>query len=622
MLEPVTRFLMILAVWAGMLHPACEPFARAEASPQGDARFQMPDTDLFAGAAFRIYARVVDATEHQAPVVPEIPGATVEVQALESSSSSIIRNGRTTRSSTVTYAIDITPENAGKLTIPAISITVDGKVHRTQPTTVVIKKSDSSDVFDAEVFGTPPEVFIGQPLELVLRIAIKPYRDPSIGVLNEAQMWQLMDPQGSEWGVFLPALQRMGQERREVPPVQTERRDGVEWYVYELTRTIWPPKSGTPDLGSIVVRMKYPLGLREVAGIWGNQRQLMLAGSRPVSAEARAQPMRVLALPEAGKPEGFSGAVGQYSVTATAKPVDVAVGDPVSLTLTIMDRTSGESNLDTLQPPALADVAALKADFRVPSEPLSGTVAGRRKSFMQTIRPLRADVTEIPPIPFSYFDPIARSYHTVATEPIAITVRPATHMDLSRIERVGGSEAATNTNPATQLTELDAGLLANKPVTMAMVTDHGLRWSAALIVALAGPPLAVGGAALWRLNRNRHQRDAGLARRSRARRTAQRRLETAQDATAIGRAVSGYVEDRLGRAEGTMTEGDVRSALEAQGISSADLGGITALLAECNRAIYAGGSAAAEAGTLKARAAAALDALERHRWVKRHEVHA
>lgn len=586
-------------------------------APEGDVKFQMPDREVYAGAPFRIFAVITDAKEHTAPKVPEIAGATVEVQALESSSSTVINNGRTVRSVTVRYGIDITPERAGMLQIPPITVTVDGKDHRTQATTVEVKKSDSSDVFDVEIFGTPPEVFIGQPLELVLRIAVKPFRDPSVGVLNEAQMWQLMDPQGSEWGVFLPALQRMGQERREVPPVQTEQRNGVDWYVYELTRTIWPPKSGTPELGQVLLRMRYPLGLREVPGIWGNQRQLMLAGSRPAVAEAKAQPMTVLPLPDKGKPAGFTGAVGKYSIAATAKPLDVAVGDPVSLTLVVSDRTSGETNLDTLQPPDLAEVQELKAAFRVPSEPLSGTVSGRRKAFLQTIRPQRADVTEIPAIPFSYFDPSTRTYHTVSTEPIAIKVRPATQMDLSRIERANGGDANAAPAPSTHLTEIEAGLTANKPVTPAILANDRARWSLPVALALAGPPVVVGGAALWRFNRRRHELDSGLARRSRALRTAQRRLESAQDATAVGRAVAGFVEDRLSRAEGTMTRGDLQAALAAHGVSAAERDSVVSLLAECDRAIYAGGGAAAEVGSLKSRAAVALDSLDKASWSRR-----
>ena len=585
----------------------------ALAALQGEVRFQMPSGDVYAGVPFRILVRVVDAKNYAAPTVPDIPGATTHVSVLGSSESQSIINGRVSRSTSITYGIDITPEQPGKLALPPISIVVDGREERTRPTSIDVVKNDATALFDAEVFGTPPEVFIGQPLELVLRIGIKPFRDPTYGQLNEVQMWQLVDLEGSEWGVFLPTLQKMAQDRREVPSVQSEVRDGATWFVYEVPRIIWPPKSGQPDLGRIVLRMKYPLGLREVRGFFPTDRQLTLTDVRPLATEARINTLKVVPLPDQGRPAGFTGAVGDFSVSAAAKPTQVNVGDPITLTLVITDKTPGGSNLDTLQPPDLSADTALTSRFRVPSEPLSGTVSGKRKAFTQTLRPLRADVTEIPPIAFSFFDPATRTYRTVATEAIPVTVRPADQMDLSRIVTASGTEVAPQPNPGTQLTVVEGGLMANKPVTPAILANERMGWTAPLALALLVPPLTVAGAAAWRVHKRRHERDAGLARRSRARRTAQRRLEQAPDAAAVARAVAGLVEDRLGRAEGTMTRGDLQDALAAHGMPEATRASVVALLAECDRARYAGGGGA-DLASLRSRAAAALDTLDQVHW--------
>ncbi|MBL9142015.1 MAG: BatD family protein, partial [Phycisphaerae bacterium] len=381
--------MRVCLVLAACIATASGAFASlAPRAAAADVQVDVPKGALYEGVPFRVYIRIRNASEFTAPVVPEIPGATVRVQAVESAQSSIIRNGQRTRTVTVTYAVDVTPEAAGPLVLPTISVSADGEEQQYALPTVQILKSDSGDVFSAEVFGTPPEVYIGQSLELVLRIAVKPYRDPVYGQLNEVKMWQMMNLEGTEWGVFLPTMQRMAKERRNVPRVQTEQRDGVNWFVYEVPCTIWPPKSGAPDLGRIVVRMNYPVALREERGFLGGSQ--LIPDTRPVSAEAKVHPLTVLPLPDQGRPSGFTGAVGLFGIQSAAKPVDVAVGDPITLTLTLTDRTSGEANLDTLQPPLLADVSQLKKDFRVPSEPLSGTVDGRRKTFTQTIRPLRA----------------------------------------------------------------------------------------------------------------------------------------------------------------------------------------------------------------------------------------
>lgn len=140
--------------------------------------------------------------------------------------------------------------------------------------------------------------------------------------------------------------------------------------------------------------MTYPMELREVQGFMLD-REIRMTQSRPVSVMAEATGIQVLPLPEQGRPASFSGAVGTFTVSATAKPVNVAVGDPITVTLAITDQ-SGASNLESLQPPALAADAALAKEFRVPNEAISGVVTGRTKRFTVTLRPLRAGIPAIP----------------------------------------------------------------------------------------------------------------------------------------------------------------------------------------------------------------------------------
>lgn len=86
--------------------------------------------------------------------------------------------------------------------------------------------------------------------------------------------------------------------------------------------------------------------------------------------------------PKEGQPDTFHGAVGKYTMTVTATPQEVSVGDPISLNLTIR----GTGRMDSLQAPRLASQESLTANFRVPGEELAGTVSGMVKEFSQTIR--------------------------------------------------------------------------------------------------------------------------------------------------------------------------------------------------------------------------------------------
>jgi BatD DUF11 like domain len=586
------------------------PLALLRAAAAGDARFVMPKSETFEGVPLQVLVEVNDAADVKAPAAPDIPGATVRVLERGRQQMSEFRNGRVKTSTSITYAVEITPERTGALEIPAIEIVVDGKRFTSRPQHVDVRRSDAGDVLSAEIFGQPPEVFIGQPLEVVLRIAIRPYKDQAYGQLNESQMWQLVDLQNSQWGVFEQELVELHQ-RNASPRVQQETRDGQVWFVYELTRRIWPPKTGAPEVGDIRIRMTYPLALREVPTLFF-ERQLTISESRPLAVTASPTGISVLPLPEAGKTPAFTGAVGRFSFSVAAKPTTVAVGDPLTLTLTVTDLDGG-ANMETLQPPALAASAALAKDFRVPNEPLSGVVTGNAKRFTVTVRPLRAGTTELPPIDFSSFDPKARKYVTARSAPVPITVTPSTQMDLSKIVSAGGTAPTEQAAPGTKLTEVAGGLVANRPVTTAMVRDdERIGFGGLTLAGLVLPPFAAAAAFGWRLHRARHERDGGLARRSRALRSAESRLRSATDAAGIAGAVTGFVEDMTGRAQGTITRGDMVHVLVKAGVDAALRERVSELLARCDRNRYSGAEAGGPA-ELSAEAGAIIDSLDSER---------
>lgn len=578
----------------------------------GDVQFQQPTREAYAGLPFRMLVRVTDAKEFSAPVAPEIPGAAVAVSEGGRQSMTSIVNGRITNSTSVDYVIEITPEKPGTLTIPAMAITVDGKESRSRPFNVEVRSTaDSGDLLSAEVIGEPNRPYVGQPLELTLRIAIKPYKDRTTGQLNEQQMWSLVDVKNSQWGPFAEELAGLLQ-RGKLPRVLQEQRTGGTMFVYEVTRTIWPPKAGPADIGDVRIRMTYPLGIRVVQNVFF-ERELALTESRPLVVTAAAKDVVVQAPPDQGRPAGYAGAVGDFTMDVTALPTTVAVGDPVTLTIAITDRTVGGSNMDTLQPPALAGEQALTKDFRVPNEALSGTVQGRTKRFTVTVRPLRAGQLTIPAIAFPFFDPRTVAYRTAASKPIAVTATPAAQMDLSKIVNANGAVAGATGQPAapaTQLTEVEGGLVANRPLGPAILATERWEFGAPAAAALALPPACAAAALAWSLHRRRHAADAGLARRSRARRTADRRLAQATDAAGVAGAVTGFVEDAIGRAPGTLTRGDLAAVLAANRVPDEVRTTVTELLARCDRARYAPNAAGAGTDELRAAAAAAIATLD------------
>jgi hypothetical protein len=148
---------------------------------------------------------------------------------------------------------------------------------------------------------------------------------------------------------------------------------------------------------------------------FGGQTQYkrFIVNSKPLDLE-------VLPVPDKGKPAEFYGLIGQYTISASATPAKVNVGDPITLTIKI----GGGKYLKPVRWPDLERVPELAKNFKIPSQKASPTVEGGYKIFTQTIRANNDKVTRIPPIPLASFDVAQGKYVTAQTEPIKLDVAP------------------------------------------------------------------------------------------------------------------------------------------------------------------------------------------------------
>jgi hypothetical protein len=151
---------------------------------------------------------------------------------------------------------------------------------------------------------------------------------------------------------------------------------------------------------------------------------------------SNAMTFHVHALPLEGRPDNFTGAIGQLKVTGNAEPTSVTVGQPVTLHFSV----SGEGNFDYVKCPSLASDPAWKS--YVPSSKTDYLDESRTqgvKNFEQAIIPQKGGVVSPPifgqtitllkngalPLPaasFSYFDPNTKKYVTVPVDLPSITV--------------------------------------------------------------------------------------------------------------------------------------------------------------------------------------------------------
>lgn len=132
--------------------------------------------------------------------------------------------------------------------------------------------------------------------------------------------------------------------------------------------------------------------------------------SDPVSLEVKPLPT--------GAPASFSGAIGSFSMTAEANPKRVQVGDPITIKAAI----AGRGNFDRMNAPELSDERAWhkyppSSNFKQDDDiGISGT-----KTFELVVSP-NEKLPAVPPLDFSYFDPMKERYITLKSEAVPITV--------------------------------------------------------------------------------------------------------------------------------------------------------------------------------------------------------
>lgn len=491
-------------------------------------RLQAQTSEIYAGMPFQLSVVATDFDESPEPEVEPFAIEDAEVQLLgvspQISSMTTIINGRRTSKKDVTfiYRYQITPKREGVYSIPVIT------AHQGA------KRADSEQrvTFTAQTVQTTPDMKIS--LEL-------PNRKLWVGETFEAQIgWYLRKDVSSQ--VFsLPILQMPEVLDVEEPMTATQAgaiplnvgsrqiafpytRDTVTYQGLEYTRflisvKLTPLKSGMITLEPSKVLAELEAGMAR--DTWGFGRTTY----KLYRAEDKARTIEVKALPENGRPATFSNAMGaDYAISVRADRTIVKAGDPIMLTIDI----SSPSSLEGLILPSLVDAGLKEQLFGVSNDaPIGENIEGAQKThikrFTVPVRVKSERVTEIPPLAFSYFNPVSEEYTTVRSQPIALSVTAVEKVSAAdvvgakiaepRQAQANGNEAKlAQPEPDIAAGAVELGLVAPSE-TIALQTAIKSNFIAILSAIYAFPFVVLGGlVGVRRLRRksaeNSEQREA------------------------------------------------------------------------------------------------------------------
>lgn len=338
-------------------------------------------------------------------------------------------NGNMTMSNA--YSYDLVAPQVGTYTITPATMVVNGKTVSTNPIKITVVKgqpaqrNSRSQSMQGDEDDTAPQansnvdiskllfikavvnkthVYQGEPITLSYRI----YRKVDI-----------LDDEGDK----LPELNGFwGQDvntQQQQNPWKISSLNGERFYTADVKQSILFPEHA----GNLIID---PMEMTFVARVPAPSQDVMdqfFGGSftdKKVKVKSQPVTIHVDPLPDAGKPEGFGGAVGTFTISASIDKNSIKANEAINYTV----KVSGRGNIKLLQPlNAVFPTDFEKYDPKT-TDTITTTAEGVSGSriYNYLLIPRHQGSYTIDPIKFSYFNPATRKYVTLTTKSFNVEV--------------------------------------------------------------------------------------------------------------------------------------------------------------------------------------------------------
>ena len=332
---------------------------------------------------------------------------------------SLVQSGRqrTLRIET-SWRIPVVAERAGEFTLPAPRVRLNGQEARGEPRSF----EALADLAGAElglfrIEGAPARLVEGQPVVLQL---IFGWRAAAGRSFNHAALflpwWRALpgaflelaevDASRDRVDILVNRNQRVTVER-----LSDYRHAGELYLAFRLPLLLTPTRPGTLELSGSFLEFGEVVQERT---FFGNSTGRL---TQALYAPAEALAIEVRPLPREGQPLDFGGAIGSFTIEASASPRELKVGDTLKLVVEIR----GQGNLPFFAVPE-PDIEGAFRGFQYFGFEEDKRLDRRRIEF--DLVPMDTRLGEVPPFSLPVFDPQSWSYTRVSSAALPIAVRP------------------------------------------------------------------------------------------------------------------------------------------------------------------------------------------------------
>ncbi|WP_303030308.1 BatD family protein [uncultured Duncaniella sp.] len=541
---------------------------------------------IYEGDKFPITFRLTNADGSDLKV-SAIDGCTLLFGPSTSQSQSYsVVNGRAESSSAIEYTYYYRADKAGQFTIPAASVLADGKRLSTKPAQFTVHPRAERDtpasqrpvaVDDVDTQTAGRKVNADDVFVRIILSRNSAYEQEAIGctikLYTKYSISSFMPTRQPSFDGFL--IQEL-----DVQPAlnEIETYRGQDYMTAILKRCIiFPQKSGKLTINS----GNYDISVVQYDNVNMGMFQVRQPRETKIKVSSNTGSIDILPLPSP-KPEGFNGAVGQFTVDSRLVGNSFRTNDPATLIYTI----SGTGNIKYLKEPQID----FPTEFEqyTPKSDIKTSVSGNEVSGTMTVEytfvPQSVGNFTIGSDKFVYFDPAKRDYVTLNTPTYPIKVAKG----LSSPAPTEDQKAIENKN-----SDIRHIYLGDKHPSMdhTLVVTTLMYWMLYLGLFIITIAIIVA-------NRARARRNADVSgmRTAKASKVASRRLKTAGKYLSAGdndkfyeemlRALWGYLSDKLTIPLSQLNRQNIVERLSEKGYSAEATSSIVNVLDECEMARY------------------------------------
>ncbi|TRX70319.1 BatD family protein [Carboxylicivirga sp. M1479] len=338
------------------------------------------------------------------------------------STSTTIVNGKVSRETSYTFTFILKALKEGQMSIPPASIMVDDKKVTSNTVSIKVVKGDAQ----AQQHNQNSQVAGGAPSDDDLFITVTPskknvYQGESLvlstKIYTKVQLEGLSDINQPELSSFI---------------TQTlKNEDGIKWSMENINgrtynvgtyeqKLLFPQKSGklTIKPTEIEFMVRQRVARSRSRSIFDD---FFESNHRTVKKRVKSKPLTINVKPlPSGRPEGYTGGVGQLNMKASVTKTDVTVNDGITLKVVV----NGTGNHKFIEEPQIKFPADFDDFDAKITNGISNTTRGMRgsKTYEYLMIPRHAGTFTIPSIKFAYFDPAKGQYKTIESGNINLNV--------------------------------------------------------------------------------------------------------------------------------------------------------------------------------------------------------